>query len=108
MTGNIGRAGTNTGAWGGNVKYPVPGFSIPNPVKTAIPCFMWTDAIFRGTEMTAKNAHVKNKEKLDTNIKFLWNYASNVIANQHSDLNKTNTICKMSHCANLFWSGKTI
>lgn len=92
MTGNIGRAGTNTGAWGGNVKYPVPGFSIANPIKTAIPCFMWTDAIFRGTEMTAKNAHVKNKDKLDTNIKFMWNYASNVIGNQHSDLNKTHTI----------------
>ncbi|WP_145530860.1 DmsA/YnfE/YnfF family dimethyl sulfoxide reductase [Yersinia alsatica] len=92
MTGNIGRAGTNTGAWGGNVKYPVPGFSIANPVKTAIPCFMWTDAIFRGTEMTAQNAHVKNKDKLDTNIKFMWNYASNVIGNQHSDLNKTHQI----------------
>ncbi len=40
MTGNIGKAGTNTGAWGGNVKYSVPGFAIPNPVKTVIPCFM--------------------------------------------------------------------
>lgn len=92
MTGNIGKAGTNTGAWGGNVKYSVPGFAIPNPVKTVIPCFMWTDAIFRGTEMTAKNAHVLGKERLDTNIKFLWNYASNVMLNQHSDSNKTHTI----------------
>lgn len=92
ITGNIGRAGTNTGGWGGNVKYAVPGFSIPNPVKTAIPCFMWTDAISRGTEMTAKNAHIKNKERLNTNIKFLWNYASNVTSNQHSDLNRTHQI----------------
>ncbi|SFC63161.1 DMSO/selenate family reductase complex A subunit [Pragia fontium] len=92
MTGQIGRPGTNTGGWGGNVKYAVQGFSLPNPVKTVIPCFMWTDAITRGTEMTAKNAHVKGKDKLETNIKFLWNYASNVLMNQHSDTNKTHTI----------------
>ncbi len=42
--------------------------------------------------MTAKNAHVLGKERLDTNIKFLWNYASNVMLNQHSDSNKTHTI----------------
>ncbi|MFV0547381.1 MAG: DMSO/selenate family reductase complex A subunit [Limnobaculum xujianqingii] len=94
MTGHIGRAGTNSGSWGGNVAYSVPGFAIPNPVKTAIPCFMWTDAITRGTEMTAKNAHVKNKDKLTTNVKFMWNYASNVMMNQHSDVNKTHEILK--------------
>lgn len=92
VSGHIGRAGTNTGGWGGNVKYTVPGFSIPNPVKTVIPCFMWTDAIYRGTEMTAKNAHIKGKERLSTNIKFLWNYAGNVLMNQHSDLNRTHEI----------------
>ncbi|MGL4929001.1 MAG: DMSO/selenate family reductase complex A subunit [Plesiomonas sp.] len=92
MTGNIGKLGTNTGGWGGNVKYSVPNFSIPNPVKTSIPCFLWTDAIVRGTEMTAKNAYVLGKEKLDTNVKFLWNYASNVTGNQHSDLNRTHQI----------------
>ncbi|GKX56923.1 dimethyl sulfoxide reductase subunit A [Leminorella grimontii] len=92
MTGQIGRPGTNTGGWGGNVKYSVPGFSIPNPVKTVIPCFMWTDAIARPTEMTAKNAHVKGKDRLEVGIKFLWNYAGNVPMNQHSDLNKTHKI----------------
>lgn len=92
MTGQIGRPGTNTGGWGGNVKYNVPGFSIPNPIKTTIPCFMWTDAIARPTEMTAKNAHLKNKDRLEVGIKFLWNYAGNVLMNQHSDLNKTHTI----------------
>lgn len=92
VSGHIGRAGTNTGGWGASVKYQVPGFSIPNPVKTVIPCFMWTDAIFRGTEMTAKNAHVLGKEQLTTNIKFIWNYAGNALMNQHSDLNKTHEI----------------
>lgn len=92
VTGHIGRAGTNAGGWGGNVAYSVPGFAIPNPVKTKIPCFMWTDAIWRGTEMTATNSTVIGKDKLETNVKFLWHYASNVTGNQHSDLNKTHDI----------------
>lgn len=92
VSGHIGRPGTNTGGWGHSIKYPVPGFNIPNPVKTIIPCFMWTDAIKRGTEMTALNAAVRGKDSLDTNIKFMWNYASNVPMNQHADLNKTHEI----------------
>ena len=92
VSGHIGRAGTNPGGWGGNVAYPVAGFSVPNPVKTAISFFMWTDAIYRGTEMTAANAHIRGRDRLQTNIKFMWNYASNVAMNQHSDLNKTHEI----------------
>lgn len=92
VTGHIGRPGTNAGGWGGNVAYSVPGFAIPNPVKTKIPCFMWTDAIARGTEMTATNSTLLGKERLETNVKFLWHYASNVTGNQHSDLNKTHKI----------------
>ncbi|MFV0481099.1 MAG: DMSO/selenate family reductase complex A subunit [Campylobacteraceae bacterium] len=92
VSGNIGKPGTNAGHWGGSVTYPVQGFAIPNPVKTTISFFTWTDAIKRGTEMTKNNSHLRNKEKLDVNIKFLWNYASNVTMNQHSDLNKTTEI----------------
>ncbi len=92
MTGQFGREGTNIGTWGGNVSYSVPGLTIPNPVKTVIPMFLWTDAIVRGTEMTDKADGVKGKAKLDTNIKFIWNYASNVTGNQHSDLNATHQI----------------
>ncbi|MGF1681829.1 DMSO/selenate family reductase complex A subunit [Photobacterium minamisatsumaniensis] len=92
MTKQFGKPGTNTGNWGSSVKYKVPGFGTANPVKTSIPCFLWTDAITRGTEMTAENSFVRNKDKLDTNIKFLWHYASNVTMNQHSDLNKTHEI----------------
>lgn len=53
---------------------------------------MWTDAIARGTEMTATNSTLIGKERLETNVKFLWHYASNVTGNQHSDLNKTHNI----------------
>ena len=92
MTKQFGKLGTNTGNWGSSVKYAVPGFATANPVKTSIPCFLWTDAITRGTEMTAENSYIRNKDRLETNIKFLWHFASNVTMNQHSDLNKTHDI----------------
>lgn len=92
VSGHIGKPGTNSGGWGGNISYSVPGLAIPNPIKTKIPCFMWTDAIVRGTEMTAENANVKGTDRLHNNIKFLWNYSSNTTMNQHSDLNKTHEI----------------
>ncbi len=48
MSGNIGRAGTNTGLWGNSYAYPVAGFALPNPVKALIPTYMWSEAIVRG------------------------------------------------------------
>lgn len=94
ITGHFGRPGTNSGHWSKSIKYPVPGLAIANPVKTSIPCFLWTDAITHGPEMTAKNSYVLGKEKLDTGIKFLWHYGSNTTMNQHSDLNRTAEILK--------------
>lgn len=93
ITGHFGRRGTNIGTWGGSVTYPVAGIPmLANPVKVTIPVFMWTKAIEEGENLTAKNAFIKGKDKLDVGIKFLWNYASNVIGNQHADLNKTHKI----------------
>ncbi|WP_392559900.1 DMSO/selenate family reductase complex A subunit [Orbus mooreae] len=92
MTGQFGRKGTNIGTWGGSVSYPVAGMPTSNPVTVTIPVFLWTKAIEEGENLTAKNAFIKGKDKLDVGIKFLWNYASNVIGNQHADLNKTHEI----------------
>ncbi|OCG21506.1 MULTISPECIES: DMSO/selenate family reductase complex A subunit [unclassified Gilliamella] len=92
ITGQFGKPGTNIGTWGDSVTYPVPSLSLPNPIKTSIPFFLWTKAIEDGPSMTAKNAYLKGKDKLDVGIKFIWSYASNVIGNQHSDLNRTHQI----------------
>jgi anaerobic dimethyl sulfoxide reductase subunit A len=92
ITGQFGKRGTNIGTWGGSVIYPVPGLGVVNPVKTSIPFFLWTKAIDDPLSMTAKNAYIKGKDKLDVGIKFLWSYASNVIGNQHADLNRTHQI----------------
>jgi DmsA/YnfE family anaerobic dimethyl sulfoxide reductase A subunit len=90
LTGNIGLPGTNSGAregdaWLGEVSLPRPA----NPVKAAIPCFLWTDAIARGREMTAKRDGVRGVDKLAQPIKFMWVHQSNTLINQHSDINKT-------------------
>ncbi|WP_272573939.1 DMSO/selenate family reductase complex A subunit [Providencia sp. PROV259] len=93
LTGNVGISGGNTGAREGN--YDIPFERMPtleNPVKTSISVFLWTDAIERGPEMTATHDGVRSKDKLDVPIKFIWNYASNSLINQHSDINKTHDI----------------
>jgi len=90
MTGNLGVLG---GGWGGGegvrrLEIPIGGLPTGvNPVKAAIPVFLWTDAIVRGTEMTGEDG-VKNGP-LPSNIKFIFNLGSNILVNQHADVNRT-------------------
>nr|WP_278995661.1 DMSO/selenate family reductase complex A subunit [Plesiomonas shigelloides] len=92
ITGQFGRPGTNSGNWGGNVSYPLKKLPFKNPVKASIPCFLWADAIMHGSKFTSKNSGLRGAETLAQNIKFIWSYASNVMMNQHSDLNLTHKI----------------
>ncbi len=88
LTGNVGINGGNSGARESTYTITIERLPVlENPVKTAISCFTWTDAIARGPEMTATRDGVRGKEKLDVPIKFLWNYAGNTLINQHSDIN---------------------
>ncbi|MBP2018723.1 anaerobic dimethyl sulfoxide reductase subunit A [Symbiobacterium terraclitae] len=92
MTGNIGVKGGGTGLRDGRKNAPSP--SIPagtNPVKASIPVFMWTEAIVRGTELTAKDG-LRGVDRLESNIKFIWNYGGNTLINQHSDTRDTHRI----------------
>ena len=88
LTGNIGLPGTNTGLREGSrsvsLKYMPLG---TNPVTTSISVFSMADAIDRGTEMTEVADGVRGKEHLDTNIKFVINWAGNCITNQNGDIN---------------------
>lgn len=93
LTGNIGLPGTNLGEEPGTYAYPVPKLPMPaNKVKAKIPCFLWTDGITRGKEMTSLTDGVRGAEKLDQPIKFVWNYSSNTLINQHSDIRATHKI----------------
>ncbi|WP_238625842.1 DMSO/selenate family reductase complex A subunit [Aggregatilinea lenta] len=95
MTGNFGIHGGGTGATVGRGSSISMG-SVPtgdNPIKGVISVFMWPDMITRGTEMTSgPDDRIKGVEKLNANMKFMWNHGGNTITNQHSDINLTQEI----------------
>lgn len=93
LVGQIGLEGTSNGTREGSNGVSLG--SLPrgeNPVKTSIPCFLYTDAIDHGPEMTSKNAGVKGADQLSVGIKYMVNYAGNCLTNQHSDINKAHEI----------------
>ncbi|WP_024561037.1 dimethylsulfoxide reductase subunit A [Franconibacter pulveris 601] len=93
LTGNVGIHGGNSGAREGAYAMPFERMpTLENPVQASISMFMWTDAIVRGPEMTALRDGVRGKAKLDVPIKMIWNYASNCLINQHSQINRTHEI----------------
>ncbi len=59
-----------------------------NPIRTSIPVFLWTEAILRGREMGPEEG-VVGADKLDNNLKLIWCVASNILINQHADVNRT-------------------
>ncbi len=93
LTGNVGVRGGNSGDREGPFGIAFPGIPVgENPVQTSIPCFMWTKAIDDPSNLTELNGGLLGKERLDTPIKFIWNFASNTLINQHSDINRTKRI----------------
>ena len=93
LTGNVGIYGGNTGAREsayGLLFVRMP--TLTNPVQASIPMFLWTDAIVRGPQMTALTDGIRGVEKLSAPIKFIWNYASNCLINQHVHINRTHEI----------------
>lgn len=60
-----------------------------NPVKAAIPVFLWTEAVLRGKEMTASADGILGVERLDNSIKLIYAVATNALVNQHGNINRT-------------------
>jgi anaerobic dimethyl sulfoxide reductase subunit A len=92
MTGNFGISGGGPGMRPTGMTFqmdsvpPVPA----NPIKAAFPVFKWPDFITRGTEMTSGPLdRIHGADKLNANMKFMWNFGGNTIINQHSDVNGT-------------------
>lgn len=75
-----------------------------NPHGLSIPCFLWTEAVLRGREMGLEhgvlglddpdNPDNQGRDRLDSDIKLIWSVASNVLANQHANLNWTTEILR--------------
>ena len=95
LTGNVGLPGTSTGMEedGTNWK-PVYLPTGDNKVKTAIPCFLWTEAILRGKTMDAVHDGLRGKDVLGHDIKMIVNSGGNVLINQHADSNGTDEILR--------------
>ena len=93
LIGKLGLPGTNTGQREAEPPtYLVGGIPFSNPITTTIPVYQWVNAVDHGHEMTATNAGVMGAEKLNNDIKFIWNYAGNCLTNQHGDINYTHEI----------------
>ena len=93
MTGNIGKKGGGTGSSPGG-KGGAASLSLPtgtNPCKAQISFYHWPEAIVNGTKLTPKDG-LRGVERLESNFKFIWNYAGNAMINQHSDINGTKKI----------------
>lgn len=90
MTGNVGLSGGGTACRGSvrqhnGLEFP----ELPNPYKGRIPTFLWTEAIDHGHKFTKEKERVRNLNKLQSDIKFIFNLAGNTLINQHSDVNTT-------------------
>ncbi len=93
LIGKIGLPGTNTGQREAEPPtYLVGSLPFANPIATAIPVYQWLNAVDHGHEMTATNAGIIGADKLNNDIKFIWNYAGNCLTNQHGDINKVHEI----------------
>lgn len=92
MVGAIGKKGTTTGAPIGSYSFSIPWITAPNPCKTQISIFSWSDAMDHGEEMTALHDGVVGADKLSTSIKFFVSYGGNCLTNQHSQSNRAHDI----------------
>jgi anaerobic dimethyl sulfoxide reductase subunit A len=64
-----------------------------NPVKAAIPVFLWTEACLRGKEMTPADG-VTGVPRLTSDIKLIYAVATNCLINQHANVNRSAEILR--------------
>lgn len=112
LTGNVGipggSAGTNSSCMVEHEGIDLFTGRLENPYPGKIPVFLWTKAIEKGTSMTPEQDRLEGVEKLDSNIKLLFNLASDVLINQHSDINDTiriledESLCELIVCSDIF------
>jgi anaerobic dimethyl sulfoxide reductase subunit A len=95
ITGNVGLPG----GWAGGIALQAPDGGarwaiLPvgeNPVKARIPSFLWSEAVLRGRTMGPADG-VVGADRLGTDIKLIWSVASNILINQHGNVNRSAAI----------------
>ncbi|MFA6165460.1 MAG: DMSO/selenate family reductase complex A subunit [Gemmatimonadaceae bacterium] len=91
ITGNVGIAGGCASGLANQVP-DAPFWNVfpvgENPVAAAIPVFLWTEAVLRGASMTSDDGII-GADRLDNDIKLIYAVASNVLINQHANVNRS-------------------
>lgn len=118
LTGNVGISGGSAAGSGDCSTHKLPKFPVSdNPYNRELPVFLWTDAIDHGKEMNEYDG-IRTCDQgifddpkdiaLDSNIKMIFNLASNTLINQHGDINRTAKLlkdtskCEFIVCSDLF------
>jgi len=108
MTGNVGVSGGWACGCADASRHAQPFLPLTkNPYGKAIPSYMWTEAVVRGTELKPIDGLVGG-ESLESNIKMIVNLAGNCLTNQHGDINRTMEIlkdtskCEFILCSDVF------
>ena len=89
LTGNTGISGGGSGGYPNKKGYGAPSYTLrENPYAGQIPSFLWPKAAEDWTDFSAEDG-LKGVRKLDSGIKMIFNLASGMMINQHSDVNRT-------------------
>ena len=97
ITGNVGIPGGWASGLGLQPPDGGPTWSIfpegENPVRAAIPVFLWTEACLHGRSLTPAQG-LRGAETLESDIKLIYAVASNCLINQHANVNRSAEILR--------------
>ena len=89
-TGNTGISGGGSGGYPNKKGYGAPSYTLrENPYAGQIPSFLWPKAAEEFDRYFSAEDGLKGVRKLDSGIKMIFNLASGMMINQHSDVNRT-------------------
>ena len=95
LTGNVGIPGGGAAGTGAVPGLAVSGYPVPpNPYPGKIPVFLWTRAAEDARSMRPETDGLTGVQRLDTDIKLIFNLAGNALVNQHGDINRTIALLK--------------
>lgn len=88
ITGNVGKLGGWASGYGGIRRKFLLGIPSENPIPAQISIMSWVDAIEDASKITPKDG-LRGVDKLDTNIKLIFNMGGNSLANMHPNINRS-------------------
>lgn len=89
ITGNVGRSGGGSGSYPNKHGHATPAYTLrENPYPPRIPSFLWPKAA-EDWQHFCREDGLQNADRLDVGIKLIFNIASGMLVNQHSDINRT-------------------